>query len=321
MSDAAVIGSHEPSYVAANWEKVIGEWQKAERLVPITGAGVGMNFGLPSWLQLTDLLCDSLAALGESTEPSIRGERDLMLKVFRATHQLRSYLRRNDEVRDVIRAKLYSGFRAEVAGVWWLECIYQLALSSSMHITFNFDNLLEVYSEAVHPDTQALPVVLDRVPRKKQGQIDSYHVHGMLSHDPNRDVGSGPLVFDLISYVEQYKHHMDQMSVTLLHAFTNYRCIFLGLSMVDPNLLRLIKTARDLRDDGSCWGMVFGEIATEVAAILDTWGLACVGIPLGTPADYSLIPQAILRSLPMTDDIDIHDKLQRLRRLASIASA
>lgn len=311
MSDATVIGSHEPSYIAANWEEMIGEWQKAERLVPITGAGIGINFELPSWLKLTDLLCDVLRNLGSQAEASIRAERDLMLKVFRATHQLRSY---RGEVRNEIRKALYAEFVVNHAGVWWLECIYQLALSSSMHITLNFDDLLELYSEAVHPDNKAIPVLLDRVPRKKQGQIDSYHAHGMLSRTPIRDAESVPLVFDLISYVEQYENYIDQMSVTLLHAFTNYRCIFLGLSMVDSNLLRLIKTARDLRNDGSCWGMVFGGVAPEIEAILNTWGLACVGISLGDPPDYSLIPQLILRSLPLTDRTEINDKVERFQK-------
>jgi hypothetical protein len=240
-----------------------------------------------------------------------------------------------DDVRDIIRSKLYSEFQATEVGVWWLECVYQLALLSSVSITLNFDDLLEIYSEAVHPDNKAMPVILNRVPRKKQGQIDSYHVHGMLPWDASRDVGSGPLVFDLLSYVEQYEHSIvfdllsyveqyehsiDQMSVTLLHAFTNYRCIFLGLSMVDPNLLRLTKTARDLRNDGSCWGMVFGNIAPEVADVRDSWGLACVRMPLGDPPDYSLIPRSILESLPLTDPVDIQDKLNRFTSWLSSTS-
>lgn len=311
---SARMGDNDPEYVGKCWDDVLGEWSASEQLVPVTGAGVGVNFKLPDWGPLTESLCDVLDRLGCTDADTIRAETDLLLKAFRATYQLRR-LMSGDQTRvtQALTDTLYEPFAITEDGVLWLECIYKLAKGCGLYMTFNFDDLLEKYAHEVYSDT-VVPVALQRVPRLKEGQIDAYHLHGLLPLSGSSDGTYAPLVFDLISYVEAYTHFVDQMSVPLLHVMTNYKCIFLGLSMVDPNLLRLLKMAHELRNDGSCWGIAFGKIAPEISGVLKKWGVATAGIKIERAADFRQIPDGILDALQNVDRVDMGDRLEKFRR-------
>jgi hypothetical protein len=308
------MGDQDPEYVTACWQEVLKSWSLSEHIVPITGAGVGVNFNLPDWNRLTLALCDVLQKLGDTQVASVRAEADLLLRMFRATHRLRRLMSDDPKkVTETISQTLYTDVQVTENGVLWLECVYKLAKGSRLYMTFNFDDLLEKYADAVYSDT-VVPIALQRVPRKKEGQIDAYHLHGILPLSGAPAQAFAPLVFDLISYVEAYTHFVDQMSVPLLNVMTNYKCVFLGLSMVDPNLLRLLKMAYELRNDGTCWGIAFGKILPEIQHVLKQWGVATANISLETNDDFCKIPQGILSALQTVDPVDVQDRLKKFQR-------
>ena len=110
-----------------------------------------------------------------------------------------------------------------------------------------------------------------------------------------------PLVFDLISYVEEYADFINSQSATLLNVMTNHHCIFLGLHMADANLLRLIKMAHKMRDakPGDVWGIALGTISSELTSALIKWGIEA---PVEFRAysgreEFSQIPHKVLKCL------------------------
>jgi hypothetical protein len=308
------IGHDDVRTVSLEWRQQLAGWIDRREAVPITGAGIAMNFGLPSWFELTDRLCDVLAEIGDNCAEEIRQEPDLLLKAFRATHRIGMALSMDkDTLASVLHRCLYRGMSVTRPGVVWLECVYRLALTSGLYITFNFDTIFEHYVDRVH-DKKAVPITLDRVARRYEGQVDSYHIHGLLPLLLNETTENIQLVFDALSYVRTYSQLIDRYSTTLLHVLSNYKCLFMGLSMVDPNLLRLIAMSSRFRDGDRCWGVVFGRPYPELKDVLENWGLAVVDL-MGESSNFETIPDGILGAFSRLDNIDFDDLSEKFTRL------
>ena len=72
-----------------------------------------------------------------------------------------------------------------------------------------------------------------------------YHVHGMVN-DPKSSKSIGAVEVPVLSEDDYHKlnstgHHWS--NVTILNALQHSHCVFIGLSMTDPNLRRLFQTA------------------------------------------------------------------------------
>lgn len=74
-----------------------------------------------------------------------------------------------------------------------------------------------------------------------------YHVHGIVF--PERENSSvEDIVLTEDDYHRVYSEVFDWSNVEQLHALTRCTCLFIGLSMNDPNLRRLLEVAQ--RDSG-----------------------------------------------------------------------
>ncbi len=102
-------------------------------------------------------------------------------------------------------------------------------------ITFNFDDLIEcaltnhhiehcsIWKEGQQHEIDALPI---------------YHVHGFL---PNRrDFEEPNLVFSEEAYHSQFIDPYSWSNLIQLNTFSTNVCLFVGLSLSDPNLRRLL---------------------------------------------------------------------------------
>jgi hypothetical protein len=307
-------GAGTASQISMDWRPVLRGWSSTKEIVPITGAGVGANFKLPDWFHLTERLCDAVEEITGAKTPELRGERDLMVKAFRCTHRLQK-LHADDpgHVIKIITGCLYHDFTVSKTGIAWLECIYLLAKHTGLHLTLNFDDVFETYVNAVH-DTKAVVSSAFQTPRRVEGQIDSYHLHGIIpiSADPSRE---SELVFDTISYIERYAEVIDRLSTALLYVFTTHKCIFLGLSMVDPNLLRLIRMSRQLRSEPDCWGIVFGPIVEELKPVLESWGLAVVDATSDDKFDFDELPNFIIGQLRNIDPPNVEGLFAKFKAI------
>ncbi len=113
-------------------------------------------------------------------------------------------------------------------------------------INYNFDDLVEkslkrlrvkhqsIYSEGMTPDSSELGI---------------YHVHGFL---PQVKKGYDNLTKSLLVFSEEGYHKLilepyNWANITQLNYMTNNVCVFIGLSMTDPNMRRLLEIAAQKR--------------------------------------------------------------------------
>lgn len=109
-------------------------------------------------------------------------------------------------------------------------------------VTFNFDDLLEcelertgdfyksIFREADLPTHDELPI---------------YHVHGFLPRDRSKydNLGDGILVLAEEGYHELYSDTYHWSNLVQLNLLRESTCLFVGLSLADPNLRRLLEIA------------------------------------------------------------------------------
>jgi hypothetical protein len=74
------------------------------------------------------------------------------------------------------------------------------------------------------------------------------HVHGIL-HQDKQIVDFMPVLAEQ-KYHQLYMQSSNWSNVDILHAFQRTTCIFIGMSMLDPNLRRLLEFAHS-QTDGS----------------------------------------------------------------------
>lgn len=115
-------------------------------------------------------------------------------------------------------------------------------------INYNFDDLIEknlkrlrvkhqsIYGEGMIPDS---------------GELGIYHVHGFL---PQEKKGYDNLTKSLLVFSEEGYHKLmlepyNWANTTQLNYMTNNTCVFIGLSMTDPNMRRLLEIAAQKRTD------------------------------------------------------------------------
>lgn len=112
-------------------------------------------------------------------------------------------------------------------------------------ITYNYDDLIE--SKLVSLNAKFSPVSTKSV-LLKRGEVPIFHVHGMIPE--NNDFGKikpCPVLSEK-DYHTLYRDSHNWSNVTQLFALNNTTCFFIGFSMSDPNLRRLLDIARS--DDG-----------------------------------------------------------------------
>lgn len=92
----------------------------------------------------------------------------------------------------------------------------------------------------MHPDLDALGV---------------YHVHGFLPQDKEdyNDLGNTLLVFSEDGYHKLMLDPYNWANISQLNFMVNNTCLFIGLSMTDPNMRRLLEIAAQKKyDDDLC---------------------------------------------------------------------
>ncbi len=244
----------------ANRERYVSElhdsW-KADELVFFLGAGVSIDAGVPSWKRL---LSELYGALLEEASPdlySLSSESraqavQLLLKLqdnspLLSARTLRSGLRGRFE--DSVRKVIYK--KASVEDSQQLLSIARLCdpprgrIGARAVVTYNFDDLLEqclsklniryfsVNSGSVRANSMELPI---------------YHVHGLIPQRGALDEDQ-VLVFSEEGYHTAYNNPYTWSNVVQLNLMTQHTCVFVGLSMTDPNLRRLLEIASDAQSD------------------------------------------------------------------------
>ena len=118
-------------------------------------------------------------------------------------------------------------------------------------ITYNFDDLLEQnLAKLKLKDGDNYTSISKDAEIKGHNILPIYHVHGIL---PKEGPVDDMIVFSEKVYHDRYSNAYHWSNVEQLHALTRMHCFFVGLSMNDPNLRRLLDAAHNMnRTDGDC---------------------------------------------------------------------
>lgn len=106
----------------------------------------------------------------------------------------------------------------------------------SQVITYNYDDLIEQGLE----DGDYYSVYTKN--RQLDDRMPIFHVHGMLS-EKDKTRASFPILSEK-DYHDLYKETHNSSNVIQLYALNNTVCYFIGFSMTDPNLRRLLDFSR-----------------------------------------------------------------------------
>lgn len=109
-------------------------------------------------------------------------------------------------------------------------------------ITYNYDDIIE---NALNKNGHKAVSIYSKS-RCTKGELPVYHVHGLIPK--NKVAIQSTPVFSEEDYHDIYKEAYLWSNIEQLHALDRNTCFFIGLSMTDPNLRRLLDFSRHNSD-------------------------------------------------------------------------
>jgi hypothetical protein len=284
---------------------------KEGRLSLMCGAGVSVDAGIPVWSELLDRLFEAMLerlsnrhriGLAPGAEPEAApgfGKRPEASSLI-----LGKYLKNNlgKDFATMVRDTLYAGDPRSCA---LIDAIVDLARPQrdgkplDSIISFNFDGLIEEQLRAAH--VAARPIHSEAIQHELH-ELPVYHVHGYLPRTGRIPDGTD-LVFSDDAYHGQFMDPFSWSNLIQLNKLTQNTCLFVGVSLTDPNMRRLLDVAWRKNPDKTLGHYVIkkrptwdgsGAVLDEFAALLEEQDANALGIHVIWVDSYDEIP-ALLR--------------------------
>lgn len=212
-------------------------------LTIVCGAGVSIDAGIPAWNELLiQLLEKMMKKISDNNNIEFNKEaNEFYRKKYSSALIISKYLKNNlgSDFYQEIRSILYS---AKIHKSKTIDAIIDLARPQRERkmlnsiITFNFDSLIEenlssqqikfksIYSEGIKHNYDELPI---------------YHVHGYLPKSNDTPIDAN-IVFSEDAYHNQFIDPFSWSNLIQLNTLNQNTCLFIGISLNDPNLRRLL---------------------------------------------------------------------------------
>jgi len=221
-----------------------------EKLVFVLGAGVSFGYGLPLWDEILQKLMVTTIEEEQSTSSVLA---KLFNNIFKpnpiiAGRYLQQYYIDNElSFEEAVQKALYENCNCDNDSKLMNEIVnFCVAPGKSPNldsiITYNFDDILE---------HKLLDVGID-IPFKSiygvgmnsdNGELPIYHVHGYLPREGKLN-GLNKITFGESIYHEHYNDVYSWNNITQINKFKDNTCLFIGSSLTDPNIRRLLDIAR-----------------------------------------------------------------------------
>ncbi len=201
-------------------------------LALFVGAGVSMGCGLPSWRELISRVLSTTW----KNQPELAA---LLLKDKNILAARYARQKAGANFNRIVHDALYQD------NVELSRCIRAIARSGIRQIcNFNFDDLL---AEALLTDgTDCVIATPDEPFRSTHDGITVYHLHGILPRlYRDGELDAAKIIFSEDDYHNLYSDPYSWANIAQLSLLTSKSVLFVGLSMQDPNLRRLIDIARN----------------------------------------------------------------------------
>lgn len=232
---------------------------EAEQLVVVLGAGVSVEYGLPSWDTLLQKLL--LGSFSDGDDGGI-GKSAVLAKLFTKTFSpnpliAARYLKHhykekktNNAFEETVREALYETLDGEYSSALFNE-LAQLCVAPGKTpnldsiITYNYDDILENHLDGLNIDIPYRSISQVGV-HANPGELPIYHVHGYLPRK-GKLTDSNLITLSEDSYHQQYGDTYSWNNLVQINKFRDRSCLFLGLSLTDPNIRRLLDIANQQR--------------------------------------------------------------------------
>ena len=232
--------THQNAYIINELSQC---YQKRD-LVLFTGAGVSKGCGLSDWNELqTEMLkvvINKYSKLGENNEWKItRSQR--IEDYFKSISPLVKgrYLKRKLG-KSYLKTLRYLLYKKSSTSSLTLQAMSKLADIQAV-CTYNYDDLLE--TQLNPPRTFCSVAEKSDVPNN---QIPVYHVHGFIpKYSYSNSTSSGNVIFSEEDYHRLYNDACHWSNFVQLTVLRKYSALFVGMSLSDPNLRRLLDIVKD----------------------------------------------------------------------------
>jgi hypothetical protein len=237
--------------------KLLKDALNNNQLTLICGSGVSKSSGFPDWNELLIRIVGTHILMNDNNDITAK---ELLERLPNSNLILGKYLKilLKDDFDKILRYNLYLEYDKSfkdndglmgtnrqfcnpsiktslIKSIVELSRPRKLTKSIESIITYNFDALLE---EALTYNK------IENRPIWQEGQwhsgeeIPIYHVHGYLSH--NDKIDNPNLVFSEDAYHTQFIDPYSWSNLIQLNKFSNNICLFIGISLSDPNMRRLL---------------------------------------------------------------------------------
>ena len=218
------------------------------------GAGVSASANMPSWKNLLQSLMGEVSKLRGETLQAFKqlsshvyeqcGDSNLVMARYLQTAIKLSG--NSDSFATIVQKYLYSENHSSPL----LDVLSSIIKQKHVDevITYNFDDILEQELEKL-----GMQQSIDFSSIAKDAEVSAhntlpiYHVHGII---PENGATSN-IVFSEEEYHERYKDVYHWSNIEQIHALSRTHCFFIGLSMDDPNLRRLLDISKRINESNT----------------------------------------------------------------------
>ncbi|MGB9978035.1 SIR2 family protein [Methanobacterium sp.] len=150
-----------------------------------------------------------------------------------------------------LKEAIYQGYKHSIDSSSNINSIAELCISKKVHsiVTYNYDDILEYY---LYTMGIGYKEIYHKLQNPSPNLLPIYHVHGYV---PKRghvtDEMGKSVVFAEEEYHLQYKESFSWQNLKQLSLLKEKTVLFIGLSMNDPNLRRLLDLAKEFSPVGT----------------------------------------------------------------------
>jgi SepF-like predicted cell division protein (DUF552 family) len=241
---------------------------KDEELVLVLGAGVSVPYNLPSWGNLLQKLLFETFNNGSTNSDAQFVLSKLFPELFPnspliSARFLEEYFKKKENGKtfdEMVKEALYEQVNRETDSPTIKEILqYCIAPGRSPNldsiITYNYDDILEgalLKSNVEIPFKPIYKVGMNH----KNGQLPIYHVHGYLPQEQEVDRDYSITLSENL-YHKQYNDIYSWNNMVQINKFKDNVCIFIGISLTDPNIRRLLDIAMLQKGDNTKYHYLF----------------------------------------------------------------
>ncbi|WP_162173038.1 DUF1889 family protein [Thiomicrospira pelophila] len=269
-------------------------FNRQRKLSFFLGAGISTSCGLPDWKQLLDLLEKTLIDRGSIIKDDVA---DCARKCL------------GEEFNSIVADCLYGSEEVVIN-----ESILAIAHSGVNSIVcFNFDDLLE---EAFSTELIKHDVVLNGEKfNLNNNHVTIFHPHGYLERlGTSSEFKESKIILSKSDYEQLYKDHYCLTNLIQLSILMTKTVLFVGMSMKDPNTIRLLKKAREVGVFNWHYALVrgFGKHAKDIEQ--ETARLSDMGVIPVWYREHSDIPR-IIREISLNTPLSFATKVKAVNKV------